>query len=151
MHTKIIKSTREDIIRERDAYDSDYKAKRTKRDAEYRSYKEAKYKVVRPVEGHVVAELNAFNLLQFDVQVVEHFSDYIEVRISCNENDTFDDNSALSWCYRAKVTKDGEVEKESNSWSGLKATTAAQIDSLIQTAEALKVINNIDWADLLNL
>ncbi|MDR0248726.1 MAG: hypothetical protein LBI44_03575 [Oscillospiraceae bacterium] len=39
--------------------------------------------------------------------------------------------------------------KDTNSWSGLQATTEPQLESLRQTVRALEALNAIDWATLL--
>ena len=66
------------------------------------------------------------------------------------KNNKFSDDTALSWSYKAALSSDGEVIKETNSWSGLKAVTESQMQSLTETLEALKYLNSIDWKVLLN-
>jgi hypothetical protein len=45
---------------------------------------------------------------------------------------------------------EGNVVKETGSWSGLKATNAQQLESLRQTLGALEYLNSINWVDLLD-
>ena len=44
---------------------------------------------------------------------------------------------------------DGTIQKDSGSWSGLKATTAEQLSDLEETLRILKVINGLDWSNIL--
>lgn len=148
---KITSSRRDDIIKERDAYDSDYKTKLNQRDEEWRQYREAEYNIMNPICEDIKSTLSQFEALEFDVEVDRSWGDGLRCRIQCNENTKFDDDSALSWSYSATIGRDGEVKKESSSWSGLKATTPEQMNSLIQTVEALKVINSIDWTNKLGV
>lgn len=148
---KITSSRRDDIIKERDAYDSDYKTKLNQRDKEWAEYRKAEYGVMNPISEEIKSMLSQFDTLEFDVEVDRGWGDGLRCRIQCNENTKFDDDSALSWSYSATIGRDGEVKKESSSWSGLKATTPEQMNSLIQTVEALKVINNINWATKLGV
>lgn len=46
---------------------------------------------------------------------------------------------------------DGELKKETGSWSGLQACTIDQIENLKQCVGALEDLNNIDWKSLLNV
>lgn len=148
---KITSSRRDDIIKERDAYDSDYTAKLNQRDEEWKQYRKAEYGIMNPIAEEIKSTLSRFDALEFDVEVDRSWGDGLRCRIQCNENTKFEDDSALSWSYSATIGKDGEVKKESSSWSGLKATTPEQMNSLIQTVEALKVINDIDWTTKLGV
>lgn len=63
----------------------------------------------------------------------------------------FDDNVALAWDYTVEYKfGDSDFTKETGSWSGLKATTDAQIKWLEQSIEAIKYLNSLDWKTLLN-
>ena len=68
-----------------------------------------------------------------------------------NEHNKFDDDSALSWSYEVKLDSDGNVVRESSSWSGLKATTEEQMRSLRQTVSALDFLNDVDWDELIKV
>ena len=48
------------------------------------------------------------------------------------------------------IIKEGNVLKESGSWSGLKACTEEQLASLQQSVDALVTLNGVDWAMLLD-
>lgn len=151
---KLLASRRDDLIQQRDKYDTDYKAALTERNQELSEFDTARDNVLAIAQSKIEEALSEFSALDFDVQVGTNYSSRgsgVQARIYCDERAKFDDNSALSWSYSVTLSPAGEVEKESNSWSGLKATTSAQMDSLVQTVEALKVINSLDWAELLNL
>lgn len=59
------------------------------------------------------------------------------------------DNKSLLWSYEVSLKDNGEIKKESNSWSGFQAVTPAQIDDLLNSANFLKAIVDFDWAPVL--
>ena len=112
----------------------------------------AEYDVMNPIKQQLESDLSVFNLLQFVVRVERHYGGKgVRVRIECNENRKFDDSVALAWNYDVNLTKDGEVKRESSSWSGMSAVTPEQVASLKQTVEAVEYLLNLDWASLLNV
>lgn len=148
---KITASRRDDILRQRD----EYNAEKARRDARYKEqsnrFRKATYDVIQPVKDEVQTYLKEYNLLEFDVFAeMDYLSGKIRLTVNCNERHKFSDESALSWHFEARLNKDGEVLKETGSWSGLKACTEAQLASLEQSLEALKLLNQIDWAYVLN-
>lgn len=153
---KITASRKDDILKRKAEYDAKMQAYSKEHDRRWRNYRQAQYAVSDPIAAQIQNMLKRFTALQFDVIVDEgrswgRYKDSVEVKVRCNENNQFDENSALSWSWEAKVNRDGEVEKESSSWSGLKACTAEQLRSLEQTLQALKLLNGIDWNVVLNV
>lgn len=150
---KIVASKRDELIKARDRYDADYRDKLNKRDAELGDYYHATDAVTSRIARMIEDQLDNFPALEFDVDVrpASYDSKGVRVRIECNEHARYRQDSALSWSYTAEVVKNGEIKKETNSWSGLKAVTDKQLESLVQSVEALKVINRFDWEYLLNV
>lgn len=72
-----------------------------------------------------------------------------QVWIKVNDNSKWDDKTSLSWHYDINVDNSGNVNKETGSWSGLKATTLEQLDDLKESVRLMEIIGNIDWASLL--
>lgn len=149
---KITCNRRDDVIKRRDEYEADYAAKQERYKAQRESFYRAERDVTSLVEEELGAQLRTYPALQFDIRASrgDWDSDGMSIRIECNENNKFDDNVALSWSYNVELNKAGEVTKESSSWSGLKATTPAQLESLSQTLEALKYLNSVQWDVVLN-
>lgn len=144
---KIIANRRDDIIKQRDEYNRQKADKVQKYEKQVKDYDEAMSAVTDKVEKDLRARLAKFDKLHFDVSVAPAFfrDRGLSVRVTCNESQLFADDSALSWNYSVKVNDKGGVIAETGSWSGLKATTAAQLDSLEQTLAALRELNKIDW------
>lgn len=72
-----------------------------------------------------------------------------DVYIRVNDNSKWDDATALAWNYDIRMNKEGEVEKETGSWSGLRATTPEQLDDLRESVRLMEKIGSIDWSSLL--
>lgn len=149
---KITCTKREDIIKQREAYEAERAARQARYDEQERKYDEAEYAITSAVANELKSQLSKYSALQFDVEVDRNNWRLpgLRVRVLCNEHNKFDDDVALSWNYNVNLDESGSVNKESSSWSGLKATTEAQLESLTQTLDALKYLNSIDWATLLN-
>ena len=154
---KITATRKEDILRRK----VEYQAKKAAYDADQaerrRKYRDAEDAVLDPVRDFLYNELAQFDLLEFQLDVRGNHRAWrsndpgLEVSVRCNDRNHVDDNSALSWNYDCHIDEDsGEVKKESGSWSGLKATTAAQLDSLKQTVAALELLNSLDWYEILH-
>ena len=142
---KILAKKRDDILRDKAAYEAD----KAKRHAEYNkqqeAYAEARYQVMSDIKSAVESELgNYVDEVRIDIQVWDN----IEVTVDNGDNPF--GPSALSWNWGVKLDRDGNVVKDSGSWSGLSAVTLEQIQDLRNTADILEVLNNIDWKTLLN-
>lgn len=149
---KITCNRRDDIIKRRDEYEADYAAKRERHEAQREAFYRAERDVTSLIEEEVGAQLNRFSALNFRIRASRGSweSGGMSIRIQCNENEMFNDDVALAWSLNVELDKDGKVTKESSSWSGLKATTPAQLESLSQTLEALKYLNSVQWDVVLN-
>lgn len=149
---KITCTKREDIIKQREAYEADRAARQARHDEQERKYDEAEDAITSAVANEIKSQLSKYSVLHFDVEVDRNNWRLpgLRIRVLCNERNLFDDDTALAWNYDVKLDESGNVNKESSSWSGLKATTKAQLESLTQTLDALKYLNSVDWATLLN-
>lgn len=126
------------------------------RDASARS-RDARAEALKPVQDALMEALSQFTALHFDIDCRIDYSwngddvgrNYINVRVQCDQNNPTPDTS-LRWEYSAHLSSSGSVVAETGSWSGLKATTPAQLRSLRQTVSALELLNTLDWKQLLD-
>ena len=149
---KITCSKKDDILRQK----AEYEAKKAEYDEMYSEvedrWRQAHRDIYTPVKEYIESELSRFNLLTFDVTVGRGWSGRgLEVRINCNERNMHSDAVALAWDYNIKLDDNGNLVRDTGSWSGLKATTQEQIDSLKQSVEAIEFIFNLDWEKLINV
>lgn len=149
MKITITAGRRDEILDKKSKYDFQLKEWNDRQDRRFKEYRKAENAVLDPIRNDLIAGLSKFPKLQFDVRVEAEWKNRIQVRIQCNENNKFSDDSALSWSYDAVLGVDGELQKSSSSWSGLKATTPAQMDSLKETVGALEYLNSLDWESIL--
>lgn len=115
--------------------------------------------ITRPVAEKIEQDLSRFNTLRFKVESRFDYAydmtgnnderTFIYVRVVCNENQR-DESDALRWEYEVRLNNQGEVEAATGSWSGLNATTPAQLKSLRQTVMALEYLNSLDWKSLID-
>lgn len=153
---RITSSKKGDILKRKREYEARmnlYEA--DKRDRETR-YRNAEADVLEPVEEEIMALLSKYNLLEFRVDASrdyvygEDYKDskqFIRVRIECNNYNHRD--HALSWRIDLKMDYEGNLIKETGSWSGLEATSMDNIKELRQTVDALEEINTMDWTPLM--
>lgn len=148
---KITCSKRDDILKRRAEYESDYNARTERYNQQRAKYHEASQQLKDAIRQTVEAGLSKFDMLEFTVKVDSSYRDDrigYNVRVECNENSKFADNSALSWQYNVNLKDNGSVTRETGSWSGLQAVTAEQMDSLRQTVSALEYLNSVNWESL---
>ena len=60
------------------------------------------------------------------------------------------ESASLSWDIDIKLDKDGNVKKESSSWSGLSAVTPAQVADLKECVRVIEIINDMDWTEIVH-
>lgn len=151
MIKKINEDRRDDIIKARDEWETNYNKIKTVHDNQEKNYRMAQRYVQKYLENTIRDEIGNTSL-NLDIRVDPYGSfdyDSYSVGITSDDTNKFDENVALSWSWDVVLDKDGNVKKDSSSWSGLKATTPEQIDSLAETLRVLKTLNNIDWKTIL--
>lgn len=144
-------SRREEILKRKSEYDrlqQEWTDRQEERESRFRKDEAA---ALAPIQEELEKGLGRFSALEFNIRVDSWYRDGVRVNIQCNEYTKFDEDVALSWSYEAHIGKDGEVERETSSWSGMKATTEKQLKSLRQTVSALEYLNDIDWKALLSV
>ena len=142
---KITARKRDDILRDKAAYEADKSRRQSQYDEQEQAYHEAIYSVRSDIKSAIESELgNYVDKVKIDVRVWTN----IEVRIDNGDN-PFGPH-ALSWSWSVKLDREGNVVKDSSSWSGLSAVTAENIQDLRNTVDILEILNNIDWKTLLN-
>lgn len=152
MSIRITASKRDDILKRKAEYEAEYAQRKSRYDAQNRSYEKANDEVCAKIEdairnkmGDLLGELNInINLRGFGKMVqVEVGNDLGSPRRS--------DNASLTYSWKATLDKDGQITKESSSWSGLNATTMEQIEDLKICVQQLEILNSIDWYEILNV
>ena len=145
------KRSREEIIKDRDEYDARKKAINDEYDTQMSNYHKAVNNVYEGVKNEVEAELaNFMESLNLEVRVESGWRDNLQVNVRSNENNIHNKDKALSWNWQAQMDRNGEIKKESGSWSGLQAVTEVQLESLRQSVACLEVLNSMDWASILS-
>ena len=143
------KRSRDEIIRDRDEYDAKRKSIHEQADKERTNFRRALNDVYENVKSQLESELANFDTLNLRINVSSGIRDTLEVTVGSNQDDVHSKHKALSWDYRASLTEEGEVLRQSGSWSGLQAVTEEQLESLRQSVACLEVLNSIDWAVIL--
>lgn len=150
---KIIKaSRRDDILKEKEEYEADYADRKARYDTQKESYRKADFDAIENLESQIRSKLgNLVEICEIDIQCMQSWNDNntYDVTIKGNNQSHFDEKRALSWNYDVKIDKDGNVKKETGSWSGLNATTTEAIEDLKNTVKALEILQAIDWKTLL--
>ena len=145
---KILCKTREDILKDKAAYEEDKKKRQAEYDSQYNAYDNALNKIIAGIQASVEHELgNYADDVRIDVDI--SITNYIRIKVDNGDNPH--DSHALSWSWEVRMNKDGEILKDSSSWSGLTAVTEEQIQDLRDTVSILEILNNIDWSMLLNV
>lgn len=154
---KITCSKRDDLMRARYDYDTLTNQYKKKVDEGENKARFATDEVAAHIEDEIRSQIGSTSLaIDIDVRTDWDFINGEEhtgwkVTIQAHEHDKHtNDNAALAWNWSAKLGPEGDVKKESGSWSGLQAITPEQIDDLEESVRILRELNNMDWSVILN-
>ena len=152
---KIYASKLDDLRKAKEEWEAEDERRASLRKQENARYEKAKDAQLAPVDYEISKALKRFDRLEFEVDVQPSDSYRgrrgILVRIRCDQNRKHDENSALSWDWQVNLDNEGNIVKDSGSWSGLNATNQENMDSLMQTYLALQYLNSVDWKSLLDV
>lgn len=144
---KITCTKRDDILKRKSEYEADKSSRQSKYDAQYRTYLEEEGKREEKLRNDVIGAIGDTSL-DLEIDVSGRFERKYEIRVS-DENDKFNEDKALSWDWKVYLDKNGDVKKESSSWSGMNAVTAKNLSNLKEIVRVLEILNNIDFKMLL--
>lgn len=145
---KITCNRRDDILKRKQEYESDRAKRQAKYDEEYKSYRDEDYDRGQSLKKAVIRAIGS-TTLDLTIYVRMSFRSGYSIRVS-DEDNKFDDDKALSWTWEVSLDKNGDVKKESSSWSGMKAVTANNINNLKEIVRVLEILNKIDFKTMLN-
>lgn len=144
---KITCTKRHDILKRKSEYEADRSSRQSKYDAQYRKYLEEDGRREEKIRNDVIGAIGETSL-DLTVDVSGRFEHKYEIRVS-DENDKFNEDKALSWDWKVYLDKNGDVKKESSSWSGMNAVTAKNLSNLKEIVRVLEILNNIDFKMIL--
>jgi len=146
---------RDELLQQKQEWDDRQTAQKAQYDEEYGNLKSKEKEICDSVTAEVSSYLSGINLEGLIVRTEPTYFNRdkgVEVTVDCN--DRFGgrgENTALRWSWTVKIDSDGTPKKKTSPWSGLEATTEAQIGQLKETVSALEILNSIDWNQLLNV
>lgn len=144
---KITCNRRDDILKRKQEHESDRAKRQAKYDEEYKAYKDESRNREDKIRNDVIDAIGNTSL-DLAINVENMFGSRYKIRVS-DEDNKFDDDKALSWTWEVSLDKNGDVKKESSSWSGMKAVTANNISNLKEIVRVLETLNKIDFKMLL--
>ena len=139
---KIYAVNRDEILRRKKEYESE----EAKYNDEYNQYLGAKRTFYRNIESSVKDAIGDTSI-PLNVHAGKR---YDSVSVEIDNGSTPHSDSALTWNWNVQLSDEGEVIKETGSWSGLSATTPENIANLKESVRILEVLNNLDWKQLLS-
>lgn len=150
---KITATRYEDLQKARQEYDDETKRMSDIINEQEREYRHKLREQESDVEKKVADMIGATTLqLQINVDPYPRYGTKGNwtIRVTANEHTKFEDNVALSWNWEVSTDSEGNIVKDSGSWSGLKVTTPEQIADLEESVRVIKILNNANWEELLN-
>ena len=145
---KITCSKRDDVLRRKAEYEAD-KAERTKRyNEQYAQFKKARLVSEDKIVSFVSQAVSSCGL-DLDITASMGWNSGWTVRID-DTDDKFNEDKALAWDYKVELDRDGNVKKQTSSWSGMHGTTEANIEYLKKIVKCLEILNGLDWETLFN-
>ena len=140
---------RREIDQQAQKYNAERDIKKNEYDAQMGNYRRFVMDIEDNVRSNLEQVLPYSDLI--DIRVSRDYdwssgAPYLSVKISYDLNKT--KNQSLAWSYSVGLDRDGNIKKESNSWSGLNAVTQEQLDDLEKSIEILKKLNIINWESI---
>lgn len=149
---KITANRKEDILRRKAEYEADAERRRKQVEEEEHNFHVAELAVTEPVKQEIEKIFSKYPTLHANVTVERApFRQLgLRVRIDVNEREKFENSTALAWDYDVYLTEEGDVKRETSSWSGMQAVTSDQLKNLEETVAVLKELLDVDWKSILN-
>lgn len=147
---KIIRCARPvaDVKRELEQVDNDIRTKKAQYDEDHDNWRHAIYEVANSIKEEIAEDIGEVSIpLEIDVKP-GFMSHGYEVTIKNSDNPH--DDQALNWNWSASIDAQGDIKKESGSWSGLTAISAENIDNLKESVRVLEILNNMDFIKILS-
>lgn len=145
---KITCNRRDDILKRKQEYESDRAKRQAKYDEEYKAWEDEEHGRRQSLEKAIIRAIGN-TTLDLTIDVGMSFGNGYRVRVS-DEDNKFDDDKALSWTWEVSLDKNGDLKKESSSWSGMNAVSAANLSNLKEIVRVLEILNNIDFKTMLH-
>lgn len=146
-----------DIEDERDSARTRYQEQKSKQESQRKQYYDKIDEIKQSIQSNVLDKISKVASPEFMsdvfVKVDRSYLNGFEVSVAYADNKPNDKNISLKWRWSANLTKEGKVEKSSNSWSGVQATTPQNLDNLKESLEVMQVlvgINDDEWYRILN-
>lgn len=148
----IFSDTREELIQKRNEWRIKYDARKQLYEDQERNYNKARWDWEDRFKDLVIKQFRSYidKLPGLRINTDRGWG-AVEIRFNYEDHGRDDrERKSLLWSYQVKLNEEGEITKESNSWSGFQAVTPEQVNDLINSANFLKAIVDFDWAPLLN-
>ena len=151
---RIISSRLDDVRMEKEEYEREYEEQKSRYDEQNAAYTQATREVLDNIESALLQQINARTSQNVRVKASRDYSyrdpgeSFIEVRVYAE-----DPGWPLRWTWQASVSQvDGTVVKDSNSYSGIEATTPENISMLKESLDVMDyLVNQVDWNTLLHV
>lgn len=134
---------RDDILRRKQAWEN----LRNKSREEYDQYENARDSVFEALQAIVKDKIGSTSL-SLNIRASKNHGG---TSVHVDNGDNPHDEQALNWKWNVTLSDEGEIEKDSGSWSGLSAITPEQIDNLKESVRIIEILNNLDWGKILNV
>ena len=140
----------DDLRKEAETYNAKRSEAEKMRNSEVLEYHKAVSLLTNRIEEAILANLASCNTQDVNININQRFGDGFEIIINNGEN-PHNESQGLSWNWKVSVDYDGNIKKDSGSWSGLKAITKEQINDLRNTVEILSLLNDMNWKDIFDV
>lgn len=139
---KILAVNRDEILKRK----KEYEENEARYDAEYARYAENMDSFYAGIESSIRDAIGPTSIsLSIGVN-----TRHGKIAVTVDNGFTPNPDSALTWNWNVQLSDEGEVIKETGSWSGMSATTPENIADLKESVRILEILNNLDWKKLLS-
>lgn len=142
MKITVTASRLDDIRKERDAYNAEAKKQNAIHDQQEQKYRFAEDFNDASVENAIRSQVPGLDGV--DIRADMYYGAGYRVEFSAENRD-----NALRWRWTVALDRQGNLMKESSSWSGVEVTTPEDVANLQKTVNILSALVNLDWEPIL--
>ena len=146
--TIIRENRRDDIIKNRDEWEKQFNLDVTNYNNQWNDYNDAEYEICERVKDIILKRLGGLrdDRLKIDVSLTSHFGN---TNVRFRFGAPFDKVTSLCCDATISIDKDGQVKKETGSYSCLEAYTPELIKDLKKSTNIIECIMDMDWETIL--
>lgn len=146
MKITVTASRLDDLRRERDEYNAEAQKQQDIHDQQNDKYRFAEDYNEANIENAIRSQVPGLDGI--DIRIDNYYGRN-GIRVRFDAENVRDETKSLRWSWTVALDANGNITKESSSWSGVDVTTPEQVQDLQKTVNILSNLVSMDWEPIL--